>query len=166
MTDHPWSSATALPNIEGPECSLSRRSSVFVYQEPHILFSNPIDFPTPPSEEQQNLEAEPKLGINSKLMTPRQKIAHSQNESRYRRNLDAKFLQLEDVVNQCHDEKPKAGTRAPKRLRRVQLLGIARLNILELQTEVMSLKRKLQVLREATMPDTCRFTIQDKVIGL
>lgn len=136
MTGHPWSSATALPNIEGPELSegsMSRRSSVFVYQEPPILSSNPIDFPTPPSEEQQNLEAEPKLRINSKLMTPRQRIAHSQSESRYRRDLDAKFLQLEDVVNQCHDEKPKAGTRASKRLRRVQLLGIARLNILELQ---------------------------------
>jgi hypothetical protein len=48
----------------------------------------------------------------------------------------------------------------------MQILAMARLNILELLKEVISLKRKLQILREATVPETCRFTIQDEVVGV
>lgn len=169
MPEHPWHSAPALPKIKGPELSegsMTRRSSVEVFQEPNILSSYPIDISTPPSKQQRNLDAESKLDINCKLFTPRQKTAHSQSERRYRRNLDANFLQLENAVNQCHGERSKARPGSSKRLRRVQILAMARLNILELQKEVISLKRKLQVLREATMPETCRFTIQDEVIGV
>jgi hypothetical protein len=36
--------------------------------------------------------------------------------------------------------------------------------MLELQKEVMSLKKKLRVLREAFMPETCRLTMKDEVI--
>lgn len=167
MPEYSWYSAGAMPSIEAPELSegsVSRRSSVEFYHEPHILSSNPIDISTPPSEKQHNLEREPKFGVNCTKITARQKIAHTQSEKRYRRNLNTKFLQLEEVVNQCHDEKTKAGSRASKRMQRVQLLGMARVNILELQKEVRTLKRKLQVLREATMPETCKFTIQDDII--
>jgi hypothetical protein len=149
ISKHELYSPTSLPNIEAPE--LSDRS---------------ISISAPPSEEQRNLDTEPKSDINHKQITPRQKIAHSQSERRYRQNLDAKFLQLEDVVNQSHNEKTKPGSRTSKRSQRVQLLEMARLHILELQKEVTSLKRKLHVLREATMPETCRFTIEDELIGV
>jgi hypothetical protein len=143
---------------------MSRLSSVQAYQESHILSSILIERSTLPLKEQRNLEAESKLGINCKLMTPRQKIAHSQSENRYRRNPDARFLQLEDVVSRDHCENTKTGTVVSIRLWRVKLLGMARRNMLELQKEVMSLKKKLRVLREAFMPETCRLTMKDEVI--
>jgi hypothetical protein len=149
ISEHELCSTNSPPNIEAPE--LSERS---------------MSISAPPSEEQRNLDTESQSGIDCKQITPRQKIAHSQSEKRYRQNLDAKFLQLGDVVDQCHDEKTKPGSRASKRLQRVKTLEMARLHILELQEEVTSLKRKLRVLREATMPETCRFTIDDEIIGV
>lgn len=151
MPEYLWHSAPAPPKKEAPEWSegaMTRRSSMEV------------------SREQRNPHTEPNFDVNCKLLTPRQKHAHSQSERRYRRNLDVNFLQLEDAVNQCHDERPKAESVSSKRLRRVQILAMARLNILELLKEVISLKRKLQILREATVPETCRFTIQDEVVGV
>lgn len=151
MPEHPWLSAPTPPKNEAPEWSegaMTRRSSVEMFRE------------------QRNLHTESDIDVNCKLLTPRQKLAHSQSERRYRRNLDVNFLQLEDAVNQCHNERPKAESGSSKRLRRVQILTKARLNILELLKEVISLKRKLQILREATVPETCRFTIQDEAVGV
>jgi hypothetical protein len=163
MPGHPWCPAAAPPIIETPELSdgsQSTHNNAEVHQESQLLSPNSIDYLTPSPEDQCNPEAAPESELTCKIITRRQKIRHSQSERRYRRKLEARFLQLEDVVSQCPDEKSKAGCKTSKRLQRVQLLGMARLNILELQREVMSLKRKLQILREATMPDTCRFTLQ------
>jgi hypothetical protein len=151
MPDHPWLSVPELPKNEAPQWSegaMTRSSSVEI------------------SREQRNRHTEPDLDVNCKLLTPRQNLTQSQSERRYRRNLDVNFLQLEDAVNQCHDERPKSESGSSKRLRRVQILAMARLNILELLKEVISLKRKLRILREATVPETCRFTIQDEVVGV
>ncbi|OOQ89770.1 hypothetical protein PEBR_06503 [Penicillium brasilianum] len=165
MPEHPWCPAAAPPIIKTPELSdgsQGTHNSAEVYQESQSLSPNSIDTLTPTPEDECNPEEAPESGLTCKTMTRRQKIRHSQSERRYRRKLEARFSQLEDVVSQCHDENSKAGCKTSKRLQRVQLLGMARLNILELQREVMSLKRKLQILREATMPDTCRFTLQSE----
>lgn len=88
------------------------------------------------------------------------KRAHNQIEKRYREGLNSKFLQLEDVLRNRHDH--ILPDQQSKRSKRAEVLEIAYDNILELQGEVRSLKKKLEILRKAALPsETWKFTLGD-----
>ncbi len=134
-----------------------------VCQELPTLPRTFLDIPTNTPPIQQNPDTPPELERSCSTLTARQKIAHSQSERRYRQNLDAMFSHLEDVVSPCHVEDGSSSSRPSKRVRRVKLLGMASMRILELQKELQSTKKKLQILREVTVPrEALKFTLQDE----
>ena len=134
-----------------------------VCQEPPTLSPTFLDVPTHTTQTQQNPDTPTELERSCITLTARQKIAHSQSERRYRRNLDAMFSQLEDAVGPCHSEEGNSSSRPSKRVRRVKLLGMASMRIFELQKELQSTKKKLQILRVATVPpEALKFTLQDE----
>lgn len=96
----------------------------------------------------------------------RRKRAHCLVAKRYREILNSKFLQLEmDVLNIGHDQDQKDSQTPSQKLKpfkRPEVLELAHQSIFSLQKEVCLLKRKLQILREATIPfETCQYTLPD-----
>jgi hypothetical protein len=92
----------------------------------------------------------------------RRKRAHNIIEKRYRDNIDCKFLQLKDVLSSCHRSQKSIDItphKNSKRLNRAAILEQAHDEILNLRVEVISIKEKLKSIREATFPDTSKYTL-------
>ncbi|OOQ90202.1 hypothetical protein PEBR_05530 [Penicillium brasilianum] len=90
--------------------------------------------------------------------------AHQIAEKRYRENIDLKFLQLGEVLSPDHhsqDNTKMAPHQMFKRMNRAAILEHAHDDILTLRAEIKSIKGKLESLREATFPDTYKFTLRD-----
>lgn len=99
----------------------------------------------------------------------RKKKAHCLVEKRYRESLKSKYLQLEkDVQSIGRDQNCRSVEthyKTSNRSKRAEILELAHHSIWSLQEEVNSLKKKLQTLREATLPfETCQFTAPDGFI--
>ncbi|KAJ5674718.1 uncharacterized protein N7477_004652 [Penicillium maclennaniae] len=99
----------------------------------------------------------------------RRKKAHCLVEKRYRENLNSKYLQLEkDMLNIGRDQyrsNVEMPHKTSKRSKRAEILELAHQSISSLQEELSSCKKKLQILREATIPfETCQFTLPDDLI--
>lgn len=117
------------------------------------------------SQAQQSPNTVPEKESGSSSHITRRKKSHSLIEKRYRESLNLKFSQLEGVLRNSPDRDRKIAImpdRTSKRSKRAEILEGAHGNILELQEEVRSLKKRLQTLREATLPlETCRYTLHD-----
>jgi hypothetical protein len=85
-------------------------------------------------------------------------------EKRYRDSIDLNFLRLEGVLTTNHgsqndtDMTPYGMSR---RMNRAKILEHAHDDILDLRAEIKSIKEKFESLREATFPDTYKFTLLD-----
>lgn len=91
-------------------------------------------------------------------------MAHSITEKRYRDSIDLKFLRLEDVLTPNHGSQNNTDMtphRMSKRMNRAAILEHAHDDILNLRAEIKSIKGKFESLREATFPDTYKFTLRD-----
>jgi hypothetical protein len=113
------------------------------------------------SESFPNLRSSPEDGPT--CQETRRKRARNVTEKRYRESLNLNFLQLENVLSH---RRPKgymgmSTDKRPERVKRVAILAHARDDILELRAEVKSIKESLSTLREATFPNTCKFTLHD-----
>jgi hypothetical protein len=94
----------------------------------------------------------------------RRKRAHNTIEKRYRDSIDRKFLQLNDVLSPCRGSQKNAGItphKTSKRMNRAAILEQAHDEITNLRAEAKSIKKTSKNLREATFPDTCKFTLCD-----
>jgi hypothetical protein len=92
------------------------------------------------------------------------KRAHQTAEKRYRDNIDLKFLQLGEVLSPYHHSQNNTEMtphQMLKRMNRAAILEHAHDDILTLRAEIKSIKGKFESLREATFPDTYKFTLRD-----
>jgi hypothetical protein len=90
--------------------------------------------------------------------------AHNITEKRYRDSIDLKFLRLEDVLTPTHGSQNNAGMtphKMSKRMNRAAILENAHDVILNLRAEIKSTEGKFESLREATFPDTYKFTLRE-----
>ena len=89
--------------------------------------------------------------------------AHNTAEKRYRDSIDLKFLRLEDVLTPNHGSQNNTDMtphKMSKRMNRAAILENAYDVILNLRAEIKSTEGKFESLREATFPDTYKFTLR------
>lgn len=95
--------------------------------------------------------------------TERRRRSHNIVERRYRKSLNKKFVKLGNVLKkypgqECRNDNVEDDRRG--RYKRAEILNDATERILDLQEEVVSLKTKLQTVREATIPvEFYRYTL-------
>lgn len=118
---------------------------------------------------QHSLDTATEIESLSSSESTRKKKAHCLVEKRYRESLKSKYMQLERDVRSIGRDQNCGSVETPyktsKRSKRAEILELAHYSISSLQEEVNSLKKKLQTLREATLPfETCQFTSPDDFI--
>jgi len=89
----------------------------------------------------------------------RRKIAHSLTERRYRENVNLKFLQLEEVLDNRHCSAGSSREKMNQRVKRIRILQEAHDNILQLREDIKFLKAKLGILVQAAFPDTYKYVL-------
>ncbi|KAJ5364949.1 uncharacterized protein N7496_010662 [Penicillium cataractarum] len=89
----------------------------------------------------------------------RRKIAHGLTERRYRENVNLKFLQLEEVLDDHHCSAGNSLEKMNQRVKRTKILQEAHENILQLREEVKFLKENLRILVQTAFPDTYKYVL-------
>lgn len=100
-------------------------------------------------------------GSNSNAL--RRRKSHNEIEKRYRSSLNARFIELQNVLENSHalGNKVDQATQNPKRASKISVLEQACEEILALREQVGTLEGKLGSLRKLAFPATCKYTLHN-----